>query len=166
MILSLIAAIGTNNALGKDNTLLWHLPDDFKHFKQLTQDQTIIMGRKTFESIGRALPRRRNIVITRDTTYSAEGIEIRSSLEDALSELSNTDEEVFIIGGGQIYKEAIEYADRLYITHVDTAPEADTFFPPIDPGKWICVDKKEHLKDTLHEFNFVFCTYIKNKKPL
>jgi dihydrofolate reductase len=162
MIISLISAIATNNAIGKNNALLWHLPDDFKHFKSLTSGHPIIMGRKTFESIGRALPNRRNIVITRDNTYKKDGIETCSSLDDALEQFKNTDQEIFVIGGGQLYSEAIDRADRLYITHVDTTPEdADTFFPVIDPQKWEELDRNEHSKDETHACAFTFVTYTK-----
>ncbi|MDQ3245085.1 MAG: dihydrofolate reductase, partial [bacterium] len=143
MIISLIVAIGKNNEIGKGNALLWSLPADIKHFKGATVGHTIIMGRKTYESIGRPLPNRQNIVITRDTNYTKEGIEVAHSLEEAINisrlnldkELTEG-QEVFIIGGAEIYKHALPIADKLYVTKVDQDFEADTFFPTIDLNIW------------------------------
>ncbi|MCL4366546.1 dihydrofolate reductase [Patescibacteria group bacterium] len=126
---SLVAAIASGNrALGKDNKLIYQIPEDLKRFKDLTSGHAIIMGRKTFESIGRVLPDRINIVITRDLSYSAEGAVVVHSLDEALKQVRDGDE-VFVIGGGQIYQEAIGLADKLYLTIVEGNPEADTFFP-------------------------------------
>lgn len=137
MILSIIAGIGKNFELGKDNWLLWDLKSDMKYFRETTRGHAVIMGRKTFESIGKPLPNRRNIIITRDKSYSASGTEIVNSLEEAINLFKNTLEEVFVIGGGEIYRQAIAYADKLYITHVDGVfPNADTHFPPIDTNIW------------------------------
>src|ERR1035437_7501180 len=129
MIISLIAAISRNNVIGRDNKLLWNMPADMKHFREKTSGHTVIMGRKTFESIGKPLPNRKNIIITRDKTYLRHGVDIVNSLEEALQLASleqgkefeeNQDEvEVFIIGGGEIYKQAIDKADKLYITVID-----------------------------------------------
>lgn len=159
MILSLIAAIGKNNELGKDNQLLWKLPDDFKHFKDITSGHTVIMGRKTFASIGRPLPNRRNIVITRDTTFTNDGIEVVHSLEDAL-ELVQNENEVFVIGGAQIYNEALPYANKLYMTHIDGTFDADTFFPVIDRA-WQQISEEKHVKDEQHLYDFSFVEYKK-----
>ena len=161
-MISLIAAIGKNNELGKKNTLLWDLPADMKHFRETTRGHTVIMGQKTFESIGRPLPNRRNIVVTRDDNFKIEGIEISMSLEDTLASFANSTEEVFVIGGGQIYKQSIEKADRLYITHVDMEDkEADTFFPEIIPIVWNEVKHEEHKKDSDNPFNYTFSIYEK-----
>ena len=161
-MISLIAAIGKNNELGKKNTLLWDLPADMKHFRETTRGHTVIMGQKTFESIGRPLPNRRNIVVTRDDNFKIEGIEISMSLEDTLVSFANSTEEVFVIGGGQIYKQSIEKADRLYITHVDMEDkEADTFFPEIIPIVWNEVKHEEHKKDSDNPFNYTFSIYEK-----
>ncbi len=128
--ISLIAAIGSGRELGKNNQLLWHIPDDLKRFKKITAGHPVIMGRKTYESLGRPLPHRVNIVISRDKNYQAQGANIVDSLEKALDfAQSKDDKEIFIIGGGQIYHQAIERADKLYLTIVEGNFEADTFFP-------------------------------------
>ncbi len=128
--ISVIAAIGSGRELGKDNQLLWHIPEDLKRFKKLTAGHPVIMGRKTFESLGRPLPHRVNIVISRDRNYQAQGIQVVDSLEKAINlAQSKKNEEVFIIGGGQIYNQAIGLANKLYLTVVEGNFEADTFFP-------------------------------------
>ena len=163
MIISLIAAIGKNNEIGKKNELLWNLPADMKHFKETTSGHTVIMGQKTFESIGRPLPKRRNIILTLDKNFKPEGAEIVHSLEalDALlKKTCKKDEEVFVIGGGQIYKLLIEKADRLYITHEDaTFPDADAFFPEIIPIIFLEDSKEEHKKDTENPYDYTFSVY-------
>lgn len=162
MILTLIAAIGKNNELGKGNDLLWKLPVDQKHFRDRTSGHTIIMGRKTFESMGRPLPNRRNIVITRDTKYEASGTEITHSLEEALGLVKNTNEEVFIIGGGELYKQAILVANKLDITHIQAEDkDADAFFPEIIPMVWNEISHEEHKKDSQNPFNYTFSIYDK-----
>lgn len=127
----MIAAIGRDRGLGKGNELLWKIPDDLKRFRELTSEHPIIMGRKTFESIGRPLPRRTNIVVTRDATWQHEGGIAAASVEDALEKAKTAPgaEEVFIIGGGQIYEAALPVADKLYLTLIDGTKEADSFFP-------------------------------------
>src|SRR3990167_9676374 len=117
-MISLIAAIGKNNELGKGNTLLWHMPADMKFFREKTKGHPVIMGRKTFESLSGPLPNRKNIVITRDKTYLRHGVDVVHSLDEATN-LFKKDEEIFVIGGAEIYKQAMNIADRLYITHVD-----------------------------------------------
>lgn len=162
MILSLIAAIGRNNELGKSNTLLWDLPRDMKHFRETTRGHTVVMGQKTFESLGRPLPNRRNIVLSRDSAFTNDGIEIVSSPEELNELLKNIEEEVFIIGGGQIYKLMIEKADKLYITHVDeTFPDADTYFPNIDLSIWKKVKSEVFKKDTDNAYDLDFAIYEK-----
>lgn len=129
--ISLIAAISTNNVIGRDNKIPWHISEDFKRFKSLTMGHPIIMGRKTFESIGKPLPGRTNIVITRDENYSPEGAEVVHSIDEAV-ELAKTKEgsdEIFIIGGGQIYSQSMDLADKLYLTIVEQEVEGDIFFP-------------------------------------
>lgn len=160
MILSLIAAIGKNNELGKKNALLWSLPDDMKHFRTTTSGHTVIMGRKTFESLGRPLPNRRNIIITRDKTYKTTGVEIVYSLEEALDLFKKSEEEVFIIGGAEIYRLAIPHAHKLYITHVEAEDtEADAFFPEIIPIIWNEVKHEEHKKDEENSIPFTISIY-------
>jgi len=158
-MISLIAAIGKNNELGKKNALLWNLPADMKHFRETTSGHTVIMGQKTFESIGRPLPNRRNIVLTQDKNFKQEGIEIVYSPEEAENFLEK-DTENFVIGGGMIYKLFIDKADRLYITHVDASfPDADTFFPEIIPVVWNEIFHEEHKKDSENPFNYTFSVY-------
>lgn len=125
--ISIIAAVGKNLAIGKDGKLLWRISDDLKRFKQLTAGHAIIMGRKTFESIGRALPNRTNIVITRNPDFKADGVLIAGSLEEAIQKAG--DGEIFIIGGGEIYSQALPIADKLYLTLVESGVDGDTFFP-------------------------------------
>lgn len=166
MILSIISAIANNNEIGRKNELLWNLPIDMKHFKETTTGHPVIMGQKTFESIGRPLPNRRNIVLTLDKDFKGEGIEVYYSIEDlekALNESLGENEEAFIIGGGQIYKLFINKADRLYITHVDAEfPDADTLFPTIDPDKWEKSSEDKHVKDekNIYDCNFVIYNRI------
>jgi len=161
MILSIIAAIGKNNELGKDNALLWNLPADMKHFRETTTGHPMIMGRKTFESIGRPLPNRENIVITSDTTYTREGIIVVHSLEDAIERYKRSDQEVFVIGGGRVYEDALHYADKLYMTHVDAALPADTFFPDIQKNMWKEISREAHTPDEKNPFPYAFVTYEK-----
>ena len=163
-MLTLIAATSTNNALGKDNQLVWHLPDDFKRFKALTTDHYIIMGRKTFESFPKPLPNRTHVIITRQSNYEApEGCIVVSSLEEAIA-ISPKSEEVFIVGGGEIYKQSIDIADKVDLTRVHTTVEADTFFPEINPDQWELVFEEVHLKDEKHAFDFTFQTFIKSNR--
>ena len=158
---TIIAAASENNALGKDNQLVWHLADDFKRFKSLTSGHFIVMGRKTFESFPKPLPNRTHIIITRQKNYEVpEGCFVASSLQKAIA-LCPKEEEVFIIGGGEIYKQSIEIADKIDLTRVHTTIEADTFFPEIDETKWELVFEKFHTKDEKHDYDFTFLTYVK-----
>ncbi|WP_449435306.1 dihydrofolate reductase [Pedobacter steynii] len=127
MMVSIVVAIAQNNAIGKNNQLLWHLPADLKHFKQITSGHTIIMGRKTYDSIGRPLPNRRNIVITRNMGLTIEGAEVVTTLEDALA-LCDNEDEVFIVGGAQIYEQALAKTHRIHLTTVHQNYDGDTFF--------------------------------------
>lgn len=172
MIVSLIAAIGQNNELGKGNDLLWHLPADMKYFRDTTRGHTVIMGRKTFESLPTGpLPNRRNIVITRDTNYEKDGIEVVHSLNEALllvsreqgSKFEEVDDEieVFVIGGGQIYAEAMVKANRLYITHVEASLDADTYFPEINTTTWKEVTREEHTRDAQNPHDYAFSVWEK-----
>jgi dihydrofolate reductase len=159
-MITIIAAVADNNALGKNNELLWHLPNDFKRFKSITTGHYIIMGRKTFESFPKPLPNRTHVIITRQKNYSYEGCIIVDSLQNALATCSK-EKEVFIIGGGEIYKQSIEIADKLDITKVHNNFEADTFFPKIDLDKWNLIASEFHPKDEKHLYNFSFQTYIR-----
>ena len=135
--ISIIAALGKDRAIGKDNRLLWHIPEDLKRFKTLTLGHPVVMGRKTFESIvtqlGKPLPGRTNIVVTRDTAWRHDGVEVAHTIEDALEKANGIgQEEVFVIGGAQVYTQALPFADRLYLTLVDSDQEGDAFFPPYE----------------------------------
>lgn len=161
-MLTLIAAAAENNALGKDNDLLWHLPDDFKHFKDLTSHHFIIMGRKTFESFPKPLPNRTHIIITRQEDYDVPAsCIVVNSLEQALDLVTEQDES-FIIGGGEIYNLAMPFADKIELTRVHTELDADTFFPVIDENQWKVVKEEFHDKDGKHQYPFTFLTYIKS----
>ncbi|WP_299106788.1 dihydrofolate reductase [uncultured Winogradskyella sp.] len=160
--LTIIVAAGENNAIGKDNKLIWHLSDDLKHFKALTNGHHIIMGRKTFESFPKPLPNRTHVVITRQKDYKVpEGVIVVNSLEDAL-DASRFDKQPFVIGGGEIYKQAMPLVDKLEITRVHADFEnADTFFPEIDDSKWQEVSRRTHDADEKHAYSFSFITYLK-----
>lgn len=160
-MLTLIAAASENNALGKDNDLVWHLPDDFKRFKTLTSGHYIVMGRKTFESFPKPLPNRTHIIITRQKDYEVpEGCLVVNSLPKAI-ELCPENEEIFIIGGGQIYKQSIDIADKIELTRVHTTVEADAFFPEIDETIWEVVQSEYHPKDEKHQYDFTYLTFVK-----
>ena len=159
---NIIVAISDNNAIGKDNALLWHISDDLRFFKRQTLGSPVIMGRKTFESIGRALPGRVNIVISRGFS-TGEEVEVAGSLEEAFAIAESTNlEKCFVIGGGQIYSQALEMADRLIVTHVHTVIEdADTFFPAIDPQQWAVCQRSELFTDEESGYSFEFVEYVK-----
>ena len=159
MVLSSIVAAAENGVIGRDNGLIWRLSGDMKRFKALTTGHSVIMGRKTFESMGKALPNRRNIVISRNPDYQAAGCEMASGIEEALR-LVATEEEVFIIGGGTIYRELWDKADRLYLTVVHTQPEGDTSIPETGTH-WKEVFREEHLADEKNEFDYTFVDYTK-----
>ncbi|NVJ98618.1 MAG: dihydrofolate reductase [Alphaproteobacteria bacterium] len=147
MSLSLIVAMAKDRAIGRDNDLPWHLPADLKYFKAVTMGKPIVMGRKTYESIGRPLPGRRNIVITRNENWQADGVDVVSSLAEAKA-LAEQHDEAMIIGGAQIYGQALEYVDRLYITEVDlTVPDADAHFPEFGAMGWQETSREHHVAD-------------------
>ena len=156
----MIAAIGKNNALGKDNDLLWHLPDDFKRFKQLTTGHKIIMGRKTFESFPKPLPNRTHIIITRDHNYSLDlpSCIVVHSIDEALN-LVQDDPISYIIGGGEIYDLGMPHADVLEITKVHESFDADAHFPEIDKKVWKLIKEEFHPSDERHNYNFTYLTY-------
>ena len=163
MKVKLIVAKAENNAIGKGNDLIWRLPADLKFFKSITIGHTLIMGRKTFESIGRPLPGRTTIIITRDKNYKQEGCIIAHSIENAL-ELVENDDSPFIAGGATIYKQAFEMdiIDEMIITEVHEEFEADAFFPNIDLSKWEESSRDKHFTDEKNKYNYSFVTY--NKK--
>jgi len=156
---TLIVAVSENDVIGKGNDLIWHLKNDLKRFKALTSGHCIIMGRKTFESFSKPLPNRTHIVITRQQNYkAAEGVIVVNSLEAAI-EAAKQDENPFIIGGGEIYKQALEVVDTIEFTRVHHNFEGDTFFPVINETTWEETNRDEHKKDDLHKFDFSFITY-------
>ena len=158
-MLTIIAAAAENNTLGKDNDLIWHLPEDFKRFKRLTSGHSIIMGRKTFESLPGILPKRKHIVISRKENYEAKGAVVTSSLEEAIKLAYEEDENPFIIGGGEIYGQAIKLVDFIELTRIHTEVEGDTFFPEINLKEWGLIEKSFYPKDEKHQFDFTFLTY-------
>ena len=157
MIISLVVAAATNNAIGKDGQMPWHLPNDMKHFKNVTWGMPVLMGRKTFESLGKVLPGRKNIVVTRQPGWQAEGTVAVQKIEDALFVAKATDaKEVMVIGGGEIYKTLFEKASRIYLTRVELVPEADTFFPSLSPKEWHLVSQQIHEADEKNIYNYSF----------
>lgn len=158
MIVSIIVATSLNHAIGKDNQLLWHLPADLKFFKTTTMGCPVIMGRKTFQSIGRTLPGRQNVVITRDKNFNADNqfdLTVVGSIDEALVKL-HAEKEVFIIGGGEIYKQSIDSVDTIYITLVHTVIDGDVYFPEIDKSKFDLVWEEKHVADEKNKFDFTF----------
>ena len=160
---TIVVAMGEKNEIGSDNQLLWHLPKDLKHFKDLTSGHPIIMGRKTYESIGKPLPNRTNIVVSRKKDWYEEGILIVGSIKEAVKFAKKIDENIFIIGGGNIYEQTMEIAERLEVTLVKTELKADTFFPKIDPKIWKLSEEFFHEKDDKNEYDFYFQTFDKIK---
>jgi dihydrofolate reductase len=158
-MVSIIVAADENNVIGKDNGLIWHLPDDLKFFKEKTNGHAIIMGRRTFESVGRPLPNRTNIIITRDKNFNPEGCVIVNSLEAAL-EIASGDDEPFIVGGEQIYRLALPFTDRVYLTRIHHSFEGDRYFPELG-AEWKTVEKTEHGIDDKHAYSFTFISYEK-----
>ncbi|WP_441003074.1 type 3 dihydrofolate reductase [Pseudocolwellia agarivorans] len=159
-ILSMVVATANNRVIGKDNDMPWHLPADLAYFKKTTLGKPVIMGRKTYESIGRPLPGRQNIVISRDINYKAEGVETVTSVDAALALVSEV-EEVMVIGGGAIYQHCLPAADRLYITHIEAEIEGDTQFPFYDTNIWKKVSSSIRLADENNAYNLEFCVYEK-----
>ena len=166
-ILSMIVATADNNIIGKDNDMPWHLPADLAYFKKVTLGKPIIMGRKTYESIGRPLPGRRNIVISRDENYTpqgkgAEGVDVVTSVEQAIAlvdGVENTAPEVMVIGGGAIYKHCLPNADRLYVTHIKASIDGDTQFPSYDDGNWQKISSEVRVSDEKNIYDLDFCVY-------
>lgn len=151
MTLTLLAAVGRNGVIGRDNGLPWHLPEDLRHFKAVTMGHTLVMGRKTYDSIGRPLPGRRTIVVTRQPDWAADGVSVAGSLEQALSAAGP--DEVFVVGGGEVYAQALPLADRLLLTEVDQSPEGDAWFPAFDRQLW-----REVARDARDGYAFVTYT--------
>ena len=167
MIISMISAVAENRVIGNKNALPWHMPADFKHFKETTLNKTIVMGLNTFKSIfsriGKPLPGRKNIVLVFEKDPTLIGCEQATSLKEAF-EIADTDkQEVFIIGGASIYKQSIDSADRLYITRVHASPEGDTSFPEIKESDWKMISSEDHTKDDKNEYDYSFTIYERRK---
>ena len=162
-MLSIIVAVAQNGTIGDKNTLLWHIKEDMQFFRRTTQGHPVIMGRKTYESLGRPLPNRTNVVISRQA-LQIEGCTVVHSLEEAIA-LFSPDEELFIIGGGEIYRQAMELADRLYVTEVHAAYRGDTLFPDIDPAVWRETARESHPRGEQFPSPFEFVDYERRRKP-
>ena len=165
MIISMIAAMGKNRVIGKDNDIPWHLPDDFRFFKNKTKGHYVLMGRKNWESLPpkfQPLPDRPNVIITRQENYVANGGEVLNTLESAL-ELArkNKEDEVFIIGGGEIYRMGLAYADKIYLTEIEGEFDGQVTFPEFSKNKWKEVERIHHPVDERHQYAFDFVTYLK-----
>ena len=161
-MLSIIVAVAKNNVIGKDNQLIWHIPEDLKRFKKLTTNHRIIMGRRTFESLGRILPNRKHVILCNDMEMNIEDENVEI-LEDIsmLKEYIESEEENFVIGGATIYKLLMPYANKLYITHIDQEFEGDVYFPEINENEWQVVEKEKGLKDDKNPFDYEYVTYIR-----
>lgn len=166
-VISLIVAASTNNAIGKNNQLLWHLPLDLKFFKNTTWGFPVIMGRKTYESVNKPLPGRNNIVISSNPDWKAENVVSAINLEESLLRAAETNcNQVFIIGGGEIYKQAIDFADNIYMTRVHTKMDADVFFPVIEEEKWALESYRDYDADEKHAYDYSFQFWKKKERML
>ena len=156
--ITLIVAAAENNAIGKDNKMLWHLPNDFKYFKKNTLEHSVVMGRKTFESIGRPLPERRNIILTRDLRYASEEVDVANSINEVMN-YCRDEREIFIIGGAEIYKQTLPLASKVLLTRVHTFIDGDAYFPELLDHEWRLVSAEKHEKDEKHAFDYTFEVY-------
>ncbi len=165
MKMYIIAAIANNNVIGSENRLIWHLPADLKHFRELTMGHTLIMGRKTFESIGKPLPGRKTIVVTSRKGYDAKGEQVAHNIKEAIRMVKD-EKEVFVAGGSDIYEQTIDlyHTRRMYITRVYANFEGDAFFPDIDPEKWELIDMEEYEPDDKNKYPYAFMTYKKKAR--
>jgi dihydrofolate reductase len=164
-MISLVVAASANNAIGKDNQLLWHLPKDLKFFKNTTWGMVVVMGRKTFESVNKPLPGRVNIVITSKPDWMAVGVWVAKDLDDAIAQAKTTNcKEIFIIGGGEIYKQTMPVADKIYMTRVHTTIDGDTFFPTIDEAEWQLKENTDFKADEKHAYDFSFQTWVRSQE--
>lgn len=161
-MLSIIVAVAKNNVIGKDNKLIWHLPEDLKRFKRLTTGHTIIMGRKTFESLGRVLPNRKHIVLCNDTEMNIddENVEVIDSI-DKIEKYENSEEENFVIGGASIYKLLLPKASKLYITKINQEFDGDVYFPEINENEWKIVEREQGIKDEKNPYDYEYITYVR-----
>lgn len=162
MTVSFLLAMGRNREIGKDNTLPWRLPADLAYVKQLTMGHVLMMGRRTYESIGRPLKGRTNVIMTRDRDFRAEGCEVAHTVDEALARYG--DRELFIFGGADIYRLFMPVAERLYITQIDAAFEADTYFPALEPGVWELVSRKPGVTDDNNPYTYHFEVYERKQE--
>ena len=157
MLISFVVAAARNNAIGKDGKLPWHLPGDLRYFKNITWGMPVLMGRKTFEAMAKVLPGRKNIVLTRQAGWEADGVIAVKKIEDAIFVARQADAlELMVIGGGELYKSLIEKAKRIYLTRVDATPEGDTFFPELDPNEWHLMSQNDFKADDRNPYNYSF----------
>ncbi len=164
MLISYIVAASTNNVIGKNNQLLWSLPNDMKFFKNTTWAMPVLMGRKTYDSLGKPLPGRLNIIITRQTGWQPEGVIVVHSLDDAIAAAKQADyKEAFIIGGGEIFKQGLPVTDRIYLTRVDAELEGDAFFPELDPQIWHMTSERSFPADARHAYAYHFQVWEKKR---
>jgi dihydrofolate reductase len=159
MQIIIVAAYAQNRVIGKNNDLVWHLPKDLKHFKDLTMGHPMIMGRKTFESFGKPLPGRTSIIVTRDQNYKQESCIVVHSLEEGINEAKKLNNQIFIAGGAEIYKQALPITHIMYLTEVKASPEGDTFFPEFSTDEWKETARKSFPKDEKHQYAFDFVTW-------
>ncbi|MFC6998695.1 dihydrofolate reductase [Rufibacter roseus] len=159
-MIALVVAIAENRVIGKDNQLIWHLPEDLKHFKRLTMGHPMVMGRKTFEAIGKPLPGRTSVIISSQPDYKAPGgCIVVGSIEDALKTGLAIDEHVMVVGGGEVYRQTLPYAEVVYLTLVHESFDGDVFFPDLDPDTWEVTEQEEHPADERHAYPYTFLTF-------
>lgn len=163
-MISLLVAMDTNHVIGFEDDMPWHLPNDLKYFKEKTTGNTIVMGRKTFDSIGKALPNRRNVVLTREQTDFPEGVEVINDINFIRTwEKENPGEELFVIGGGHLFEQVLPYADRMYITEIDETFPGDTYFPTFQAEDWVLTSKTTGEKNDKNPYNYYFLQYDRKK---
>lgn len=163
-MISLLLAMDANRLIGRENQLPWHLPKDLAYFKRMTMNHKIVMGRKTFDSIGRPLPGRENIILTRDKQFSRNDCLIIHSMDELLELSKQSDEEIFVIGGSEIFKEILPHSDRLYITHIYHEFEGDTYFPETDDEDWEVISREVGETDDKNPYHFEFVVYDRKNK--
>ena len=157
-MIAIIVAAAENNVIGKDNGLIWHLPADLRHFKQITMGHPMLMGRKTYESIGKPLPGRTSIIITTQEDYTAEGCLVTHTLEEAIEQAQQLDEEICIVGGAEIYKQALPLVDTIYLTRVHHTFEGEVYFPELNEAEWETLEQEHHEPDEKNKYNYSFVT--------
>jgi len=158
--ITLIVAATENNVIGKGNKMPWHLPNDLKYFKKNTLEHSVVMGRKTFESLGKPLPDRRNIILTRDMTAKSDDVDISNSFQEVLN-YCRDEREIFVIGGGEIFKQTLPFADKILLTRLHTTIDGDAYFPELPAHEWILESEDTHEKDEKHAFDYSFQVYVR-----